>query len=149
MSAAGWHRLVVGLAALAWLGSLGLPALTVGSRALSGLDILLQAHQALPFGVFGWCANPLFLIGSAAAQLRRTDIAFVTSGCGLVLALTSFSAAETIRKAGTALPQTRLDSGFYLWLAAFSLLFALCALAQMRRLRVRSAALAQDARYRH
>ena len=124
------------LAAIAvpWLTSLFLPAVrVVGGPPIKGLELLLRGWQAAGSGVFAWYANPLFVLAMALAVAGWYAVAGSFASIALLLALTSFAAADVARAAGAPVPQLYFEPGFYLWLFASFALPAWCWAAEWRR----------------
>jgi hypothetical protein len=124
------HALERGGAALAvglWGVSLALPAVAVtAGPELRGGDLLLRGWEALDSGVYAWLANPLFLIAGVLCFGGARRIARAMALLALVLAVSSLRAAAALERAGSAAPDFTFASGFYVWLAAFIVLFLAC-----------------------
>jgi hypothetical protein len=119
----GGAALAIGL----WAISLALPAAAIaGGPVFRGSDLLLRGWQALDSGVYAWLANPLFILaaGLCAGGVPRLARAVVV--LALLLAVTSFSAAAVLERAGTTVPDFTFASGLYVWLAAFVVLLLSC-----------------------
>jgi len=102
-----------------WGLSLALPAIGVaGGPTLRGWDVLLRGHSAWRQGVAAWFANPVLLAAIAASWWRRDAVATGLAAVALVLGVSSFWAAETVRGNGAAVPNFSYLSGLYVWLAA-------------------------------
>lgn len=116
--------------------SLFLPAARiVGGPPISGLELLARGWQGTAAGVFAWYANPLFVAAAVLAGAGSYAVAGSLAGVSLVLALTSFAAADVAREAGAAVPEMYFESGFYIWLAAQLALPIWCWAAVWRRKR--------------
>jgi hypothetical protein len=100
--------------------SLLLPAVEgSGFPAQSGLDILRAGAGAWRDGVVGWYANPAVWLALALIWLGRYRAGLGAAAVGLVLALSSFSAASMAERAGRSVPAFSFAIGFYVWLAVF------------------------------
>lgn len=121
MSGRWWLVLVIAL----WAASLILPALRVGQGApFHGLDLLFKGWRGLLHGVVAWYANPLLWLALAAGCTRRYRAAAVLSGVALLLALSSAATTAVLAFQFETVPGLSLLAGFYVWLAAYALLFA-------------------------
>lgn len=129
-------RIELAAIAVPWFASLFLPALRiVGGPTIFGLELLTRGWQAAGSGVFAWFANPLFVAAMALGAAGAYAVAGSVASVGLLLALSSFGAADAARQAGAAVPEMYFQSGFYLWLSAQIALPAWCWLAFWRRRR--------------
>lgn len=118
------------LAVLLWLASLWLPAATVNeSMRLTGYEAFGVGIDALGSGIFGWLANPLACLAIVAGLLSRFAFATVIAAAASGLGLSSLLAAERARADGAPIEQVTFEAGFFLWLTAFSMIFATSCLA--------------------
>ena len=128
--------LVLG-AALAWLGSLCLPALAPsGGPSYTGLRVLLEGWRGVAIGIPSWCANPAFVVACALLVAQRVRAAAGLSGLSLILASSSFAARPLAALVGNTLPQFEFRFGFFLWISSTLALF----LGTFCHLRVRARA---------
>jgi hypothetical protein len=131
---------VVAAAVALWLLSLWCPAIKPrGGRSVPGYEILLKGFEATEFGVFAWFANPLFWVAVVCAALRRHRAALLASGLSLFFALQSFAAAPLARRQGGPSLELAFELGFFVWLAAPTLLGSVAGIAVWRELRERHA----------
>lgn len=122
------------IAAALWIASLFLPAAVInGSMRLVGYRVFMIGIDALGSGIFGWLANPLMAAAIVAGLLRRWLMATLFAALALLGALTSFHAV-TIARGRDDLPidEVSFDAGFFLWLAASSLILATSVYALVR-----------------
>ena len=131
-----------------WLLSLALPAVEVSGTSVRGHVLLARGWRATDAGVLAWYANPLFVAAFCASLLSRHRTAGVLSSLSLLLALTSFASEELARARGVAVPAVAFASGFYVWLAASSMLavWSWMLAAQASRFGARTSAVSPDNR---
>jgi hypothetical protein len=123
-------RLGYAIAVALWLASLFLPAAIVNeSMRLTGYRVFMIGIDALSAGMPGWLANPLLVAAMAAGLLRRLRLATALSAIAVVLTLSSFYAPTLARARDLPVREVRFEVGFYLWLAACSLILATSAYA--------------------
>jgi hypothetical protein len=123
-------RLGYAIAVALWLASLFLPAAIVnGSMRLTGYRVFMIGIDALSAGMPGWLANPLLVAAMAAGLLRRLRLATALSAIAVVLTLSSFYAPTLARARDLPVREVWFEVGFYLWLAACSLILATSAYA--------------------
>ena len=114
-----YPRLLLVVCLLLWSASLMAPAVQVtGGPSLRGIDLLQQGFSGWRHGVYAWYANPLLFIAVIFCWFRYDRWALAAGTLGMLLALTSFWAAETARLAGTTVPDFAYQWGFYLWIGA-------------------------------
>jgi hypothetical protein len=114
-----------GVAAVLWAGSLALPAATINeSIQLTGYRVFFIGIDALAAGMPGWLANPLAAAAIVAGVLRRLGLATALSVVAVVLTLSSFYAPTLARARGMPIEQVEFKVGFFLWIAACSLILA-------------------------
>lgn len=101
-----------------WALSLLLPAVEAAGSRLTGFDVLLQGWRGTRAAVLAWYANPLFVLAVLFSARRHARAAAVCAALAVALSLTSFAAREIAAAAGVTAPPGRLDTGFYVWLAA-------------------------------
>lgn len=112
-------------ATVLWLASFLLPAVEInGTTELVGLRVFRIGIDAISAGMPGWFANPAMLIAVAAGLMRRRIAAIVLSALALVFALSSFLAPLVARAQELPIEQIAYKAGFFLWLAACSLILA-------------------------
>lgn len=100
--------------------SLLLPAVEgSGFPAQRGLDILRRGAAVWRDGVVAWYANPTIWLALVLIWLGRFRAGLGAAAVGLVLALSSFSAASMAERAGRSVPGFSFAIGFYVWLAVF------------------------------
>lgn len=108
------------LGVLLFGGSLLMPAIEgSGFPELSGLDILRQGASGWREGVVAWYANPVLVLAFACCWFKRYRLALGAGAAGLVLALSSFTAAPAAQLSGRNVPPFHFSMGFYVWLLAF------------------------------
>lgn len=108
-----------------WLTSLVLPAAEINATTrLFGHRVFMLGIDALSSGIPGWLANPVMAVAVIAGLLDRLWLATALGGGALLLALTSFRAPASARAAGVPVEAVSFDIGFFLWLAACSMIFA-------------------------
>ena len=113
------------IATLAWCLSLVLPAAVVNdSMQLAGHRVFLIGIDALAAGMPGWLANPLALAAMVLGLCRRFAVATAISALACLVMLSSFYAGALARSNGLPIEQVEFKVGFFLWLAAFSLILA-------------------------
>jgi hypothetical protein len=96
---------------------------------LSGYRVFMIGIDALSEGMPGWLANPLLLAAVIAGLLQRMRLAAALSLGAFVLTLSSFYAPTLARARGLPISEVRFEIGFFLWLAACSLILATSAYA--------------------
>ena len=134
-------RVGYGVAVALWLACLVLPAAEIdGSLRLSGYRVFLIGIDALGEGILGWLANPLALAAVLAGLFGLTLTATALAASACVLALSSLSAPESARASGAPITEVGFDVGFFLWLAACSLIFATSVYALLRSRRTAAGA---------
>lgn len=129
-------RLGYAVAAGLWGASFFLPAAEInGTLRLTGYRVFMIGIDALAAGMPGWLANPLLFAAVAAGLMHRLVLASILSGIAVLLTLTSFYAPTLARAQGIPIEQLTFKAGFFLWLAACSLILAtsLAALVMSRR----------------
>lgn len=103
-----------------YLFSLWLPAVRgSGFPTQSGWDMLQQGATAWRDGIVAWYANPAIWLTVLFALIGRFRVAAILATVGLVLALSSFSAATVAEAGGRSVPPFGFAIGFYVWLGAF------------------------------
>lgn len=111
--------------ALAWLVSLGLPAIALpGGETYRGVRILLDGWRAVALGIPAWCANPALVVALAGVALKRYGVAALLSGLSLALAASSLGARWFAALGGTMLPDFVFEVGFFLWISSTLVVFA-------------------------
>jgi len=119
-----------------WLASLALPAAEVnGSLRLIGHRVFMLGIDALGSGIPGWLANPTCALAVIAGLLGRMRLATALAGAALLLAVSSYRAPAMARANGVPIEEVVFDAGFFLWLAANSLIFATSVYGLMRAAR--------------
>jgi hypothetical protein len=99
--------------------SLLLPAVEgSGFPALSGLDMLRQGAGAWRDQVVAWYANPVLWSSLFCTWFGRYRIGLGLGALGMLLALSSFTAATMAGDAGRSVPEFRFAIGFYVWLVS-------------------------------
>jgi hypothetical protein len=129
-------RLGYAIAATGWVASLFLPAAEINATMrLSGFRVFMIGIDALSAGMPGWIANPVLAAAIVAGLMHRFVIAAALSGAAVVFALSSFYAPTLARAQGLPIEAVTFKVGFFLWLAACSLILAtsLYALTVTRR----------------
>jgi hypothetical protein len=111
-----------------WLAALALALLAVslvlpavrgsGFPAQTGLDILRQGAGLWRDGVVSWYANPALVAGALLVLAGFARSALTVTAMALLLALSSFRAADTLEQAGRSVPPFEFAAGFYVWIAA-------------------------------
>lgn len=120
------------VAALLWSASLLLPAAELnGSMRLPGYRVFMIGIEALGAGLPGWLANPLLLAACCAGLWRRYVAATLLCGSAWLLSLSSFYAPTLARARGMPIEQVEFKAGFFLWLAASSVILATSAAAAL------------------
>jgi len=118
-------KLGYGFAVALWCASLMLPAAEInGEMRIAGYRALMIGIDALSAGIPGWLANPLALGAMVAGLFRCFGTAVALSATACALGLSSFVAPDAARADGLPISEVEFEIGFYLWLAAFSLIFA-------------------------
>jgi len=95
--------------------------------------------DALNSGIPGWLANPLALGAILAGIFRCFGTAAALSAIACALGLSSLVAPDAARADGLPINEVEFEFGFYLWIAAFSLIFAASGHAYLRSRRVTKA----------
>ena len=114
-----------GSAVLLWVSSFFLPAALINETiVLSGQRVFLIGIDALRAGMPGWLANPVAAAAMVAGLLHRPQLATALSGVAVALTLSSFYAPALARSQGIPIEQVTYNIGFFLWLAACSLILA-------------------------
>ena len=112
-------------AVLLWAISFFLPAAQINeTMQLSGQRVFFIGIDALRAGMPGWLANPVAAVAIVSGLMRRHKLATALSAVALVLTLSSFYAPTLARSQGMPIEQVTFNIGFFLWLAAFSLILA-------------------------
>ncbi len=125
-------RYAYGIAAVMWAASLFLPAAEInGSMRLLGRRVFMIGIDALSAGMLGWLANPLLLAAVIAGLMHRYASATVLAGLACVFASSSFYAPTLARARDLPIDEVSFEVGFFVWLAACSLIFATSAYALM------------------
>ena len=123
-------RLGYASAVALWLASLFLPAAVINdSMRLAGYRVFMIGIDALSAGMPGWLANPLMVFAMAAGLLQRLRLATALSAIAVVLTLSSFYAPALARARDLPIREVQFEVGFFLWLAACSLILATSAYA--------------------
>ncbi len=118
-------RLGYASAVALWLVSLFLPAAELNdSMRLSGYRVFIIGIDALSAGMPGWLANPLLAVAIVAGLMQRLRLATALSAIAVVLTLSSFYAPTLARARGLPINEVQFEVGFFLWLAACSLILA-------------------------
>lgn len=118
-------RLGYASAVVLWLLSLFLPAAELNdSMRLSGYRVFIIGIDALSAGMPGWLANPLLAAAIVAGVMQRLRLATALSAIAVVLTLSSFYAPTLARARGLPINEVQFEVGFFLWLAACSLILA-------------------------
>lgn len=133
-------KLGYGLAIALWFASLWLPAAQInGSIRLPGYRVFMIGIDAISAGMPGWFANPVLLAAILAGLSRRLILATWLAAIACVLTLSSFYAPTLARANGVPIEEITFEAGFFLWLAACSVVLATSgyALAQARRAQYR------------
>jgi hypothetical protein len=113
-----------------WCASLVLPAAELnGSMRLLGSRVFMIGIDALGSGMPGWLANPLSLVAIATGLWRRFVAATLLSCVACVVMLSSFYAPTLAASSGLPIDQVDFKIGFYLWLAACSMILTTSAYA--------------------
>lgn len=113
------------IAVVVWAGSVVLPAVQINdSIQLTGYRVFFIGIDALAAGMPGWLANPFAAAAIVAGLLHRTTLATALSAMAVVLTLSSFYAPTLARTRGMPIEQVEFKVGFFLWLAACSLILA-------------------------
>jgi hypothetical protein len=113
-------RWLVLLGALLFVVSLFMPAIEgSGVPTQSGMDVLRQGAGGWRDGVIAWYANPVLGLTLVLGWTRRYRLALGAAALGLLLAISSFTAASVAESAGRSVPAFGFAVGFYLWLLAF------------------------------
>ena len=114
-----------GVAAGLWVVSCLLPAAEINeSIQLTGYRVFFIGLDALAAGMPGWLANPFAAAAIVSGLLRRMTLATALSGVAVVLTLSSLYAPALARSRGMPIEQVEFKIGFFLWLAACSLILA-------------------------
>lgn len=91
-----------------------------------GLRALAVGWSGIFAGVFGWYANPLWLLGLALTALRKPTAAAIAGVVAVIIACTVFSdlGRELPGDEGnvTKTAILRVLPGFYVWVASFLVL---------------------------
>ena len=117
-------------AAVLWIASLFLPAAELnGSMRLLGYRVFMIGIDALGAGMPGWLANPLLLAAVTAGLLHRAALATALAALACVLTLSSLYAPTLARARGMPIDHVSFEIGFFLWLAACSVILATSAYA--------------------
>lgn len=128
------ERWLVVAGLLLYVTSLLLPAVDgPGFPAQSGLDMLRQGAGAWRDGVVAWYANPFIWLALLLVWLGGYRSGLGAACLGLLLALSSFSAATMGARAGVRVPAFSFVIGFYLWLVAFLVTWLAAAVGVYRR----------------
>lgn len=110
-----------------WSISLAFTAVdATGGPSWRGYEMLARGWSGVASGVASWYANPLFVVTVILAWNGFKRTALAGAVLGLLLALSSFVAGETARRAGLAVPEFSFAAGFYIWLAAYFGVVASC-----------------------
>ena len=129
------------IATAMWCASVFLPAAELnGSMLLPGHRVFAIGIDALSAGMPGWLANPLALAAIITGLWRRFAAATLLAATACALTLTSFYAPTMARLNGLPIEQVDFRAGFFLWLAACSVILATSAFALIRTRRARSPA---------
>ena len=116
-----------------WLASLVLPAVEINETTrLAGYQVFAIGIDALRAGIPGWLANPLSLGAVIAGLFGRFRLATALAGSAALLGFSSLSAPASARADGLPLQTVVFETGFFLWLAAFSVILATSAWAWQR-----------------
>lgn len=123
-------RFSYAIAVAMWTASLFLPAAQLnGSMRLIGYRVFMIGIDAISAGMPGWFANPCLVAAIIAGIMHRWLLATVLSGIACMFTLTSFYAPALARANGLPIEDVVFEVGFFLWLAASSLIFATSACA--------------------
>lgn len=126
-------KLGYGCAVALWITSLLVTAVELnGSMPLAGHRVFMIGIDALRAGMPGWLANPFLLVALIAGVLHRPGLASALSGVACVLTLSSFYAPTLARARGMPIDEVSYEIGFFLWLAASSLILATSTFAFVR-----------------
>lgn len=117
-------KLGYGIATVLWLASFLLPAAEInGSTELVGYRVFRIGIDAISAGMFGWLANPLMIVAMFLGLKQRLTAAVALSGLAVLFSLLSFYAPAIARAQGLPIEDVDFKAGFFLWLAACSLIF--------------------------
>ena len=112
----------IGLALLLYLLACVLPVATVGRAGTryEGYWLLIGGAFAFFSFQFGWCANPLFLVGLVTLLLRRWRATLALSAVSLFFALNALLAYWVPVQLPYSTPYyiDRLHLGYFLWVAS-------------------------------
>jgi len=118
-----------------------LPAAEInGSMRITGYRAFMIGIDALSAGILGWLANPLALGAILAGIFRCFGTAAVLSAMACAFGLSSLVAPDAARANGLPISEVEFEIGFYLWIAAFSLIFATSGHAYLRSRRAATGA---------
>jgi hypothetical protein len=125
-------KLGYSLAIVLWAASLLLPAAQInGSMLVPGHRAFTIGVDAIRAGILGWLANPFALGAMVAGVVHRLRTAVILAAIACALGASSFLAPAMARADGVPISDVEFKVGFFLWLTAFSLIFAASAGAWM------------------
>ena len=113
-----------------------LPAAEInGSTLIVGRQAFMIGIDAMGAGILGWLANPVSLGAVLAGLLGGFRSASVLAALACALGASSVFAPQIARGDGVPITDVAFKVGFFLWLAAFSLIFATSCFGVLRELR--------------